>query len=105
MEQSKNSRPITPVSPNSTELKALTPNHFLLDEHSVSFPSLTFVESFYHRKRCMRSQAYANVPECAGSECRLFQSVQAVGSGCSRVCRLFQGVQAVDAGCSRVCKQ
>ena len=40
VEQALNSRPITPVSTDSRELKALTPNHFLLGQHATSFPSL-----------------------------------------------------------------
>ena len=39
VEQSLNARPISPVGSDSTELEALTPNLFLLGEHSVSFPS------------------------------------------------------------------
>ena len=58
MKQSLNACPISPVGPDSTELEALTPNHFILVEHSVSFPSLTLDESFDHRKRYARAQAY-----------------------------------------------
>ena len=49
-----NARPLTPVSPDSTELKALTPNLFLLGEHFVSFLSLTLDDSY--RKRYVRAQ-------------------------------------------------
>ena len=59
MEHSLNARLITPVDPNSTELEVLTPNHFLLGEHSVNFP-LTLDESFDHRKRYVRAQAHVN---------------------------------------------
>ena len=48
-----------PVGPDTTELEALTPNHFILKEHSVSCPSLALDESFDHRKRYLRAQAYA----------------------------------------------
>ena len=41
VEQSINIRPIPPVDPDSTELEAVKPNHFLLGEHYVSFPLLT----------------------------------------------------------------
>ena len=60
VEQYLNARPITPVGHDSAELEALTSNHFLLVEHSVSFPSLTLDESSDHRKRYVRAQAYAN---------------------------------------------
>ena len=59
VEQSLNACPILPVGPNLTELEALTPNHFLLGEHSVSFPSQTLDVSFDHRTRYVRAQAYA----------------------------------------------
>ena len=45
------------------------------------------------------------VPECAGSGCRLFWSVQAVPEWADSGCRLFQSVQAVGAGSSRVCRK
>ena len=56
LEQSLNNA----VGPDSSELEALAPNLFLLDENSFSFPSLTLNENFDHRKRYMRAQAYAN---------------------------------------------
>ena len=55
-----NSRPITPVTTDSRELEALTPNHFLLGQHATSFPSLLPGEHFDHKKRYVRAQSYAN---------------------------------------------
>ena len=56
VEQALNSRPITPVSTDSRELEALTPNHFLLGQHATSFPSLLSGEHFDHKKgTCERS--------------------------------------------------
>ena len=60
VEQASNSRPITPVSTDSRELEALTPNHFLLGQNSTSFPSLLPWEHFDHKKRYVRAQSYAN---------------------------------------------
>ena len=37
VEQALNSRPITPVSTDSRELEALTPNHFLPGQHAKAF--------------------------------------------------------------------
>ena len=51
VEQALNSRPITPISTDSRELKALTPKHFLLGQHATSFPSLLPGEHFDHKKR------------------------------------------------------
>ena len=55
-----NSRPITPVSIDSRELEALTPNHLLLGQHATKFPSLLPGELFDHKKRYVRAQSYAN---------------------------------------------
>ena len=60
VEQALNSRPITSVSTDSRELEALTPNHFLLGQHTTSFPSLLPGEHFDHKKRYVRAQSYAN---------------------------------------------
>ena len=60
VEQALNSRPITPVSTDSRELEALTPNHFLLGQNATSFPSLLPGEHFDHKKRYVRAQSYAN---------------------------------------------
>ena len=51
VEQALNSRPITPVSTDSRELEALTPNHFLLGQHASSFPSLLLWDHFDHKKK------------------------------------------------------
>ena len=59
VEQVLNSRLITPVSTDSRELEALTPNHFLLGQHAISFPSLLPGELFYHMKKYVRAQSYA----------------------------------------------
>ena len=56
VEQALNSRPITPVSTDSRELEALTPNHFLLGQCATKFPSLLPGENFDHKKgTCERS--------------------------------------------------
>ena len=60
VEQSLNARPITPVSADPNELDALTPNHFLLGRSTCNLPSLATDNDFDHRKRYIRSQAYAN---------------------------------------------
>ena len=60
VEQALNSRPITPVSTDSSELEALTPNHFLLGQHATSFPSLLPGEHFDHKKMNVRAQSFAN---------------------------------------------
>ena len=60
VEQALNSRPITPVSSDSCELEASTPNHFLFGQHATSFPSLLLGELFDQKKRYVRAQSYAN---------------------------------------------
>ena len=40
VEVSLNARLLTPVSDDPDSLEALTPNHFLLGQHSLAFPSL-----------------------------------------------------------------
>ena len=59
VEQALNSRLITPVSTDSRELEALTPNHFLLGQLDTSFPSLLPMEHFDHKKRYVRVLSYA----------------------------------------------
>ena len=59
VEQALNSRSITPVSTDSRELDALTPNHFLLGQHATSFPSLLPGDYFDHKKRIVQAQLYA----------------------------------------------
>ena len=60
VEQALISRPIFPVSNDSRELEALTPNQFLLGQHATSFPSVLPGEQFDHKKRYVRAQSYAN---------------------------------------------
>ena len=60
VESSLNSRPLTPVSDDPDSLEALTPNHFLLGQHSLTFPSLRSSENYSHSKRYARAQSYAN---------------------------------------------
>ena len=59
VEQCLNARPITPVSPEATDLDALTSNHFLLGTASSTLPS-HFRPEIDHRKRYVRAQAYSD---------------------------------------------
>ena len=60
VEGSLNARPLTPVSDDPDSLEDLTPNHFLLGQHSLKFPSLRSSENYSHSKRYARAQSYAN---------------------------------------------
>ena len=60
VEQSLNARPLTAVGSDPNEVEALTPNHFLIGQRSVSFPSIATDENFDHGKRYLRAQGYAN---------------------------------------------
>ena len=60
VEPAFNSRPLTPVSADPSDLGALTPNHFLLGNQACSLPSIIGVDEFDHRKRYARAQSYAN---------------------------------------------
>ena len=60
VEGSLNARPLTPVSDDLDSLAALTPNYFLLGQHSITFPSLWSSENYSHSKRYARVQSYAN---------------------------------------------
>ena len=60
IEHALNSRPLTPVSTDPSDLGALTPNHFLLGNQAHSLPSIIGVDEFDHRKRYARAQSYAN---------------------------------------------
>ena len=51
--------PITPISPEATDVDALTPNHFLLGTASSTLPSHFRIE-IDHRKRYVRAQAYSD---------------------------------------------
>ena len=59
VEQCLNARPITPVSPEATDIDALTPNHFLLGTATSTLPS-HFRPEIDHRKRYVRAQAYSD---------------------------------------------
>ena len=61
MENALNSLLLTPVSVDPCNLNALTPNNFLLGEHSTGIPSVAGNNEFNHRKRYARAQSYANV--------------------------------------------
>ena len=60
VEGSLNARPLTSVSDDPDSLEALTPNHFFLGQHSLTFPSLRSSENYSHSKRYARAQSYAN---------------------------------------------
>ena len=60
VEHALNSRPLTPMSTDPSDLGALTPNHFLLGNQARSLPSIIGVDGFDHRKRYARAQSYAN---------------------------------------------
>ena len=55
-----NSRPITPVSADPSDLGALSPNHFLLGNQARSLPSIIGVDEIDHHKRYARAQSHAN---------------------------------------------
>ena len=55
MEQCLSARPITPVSPGTTLLDALTPSHILLGTLSSILPS-DFRHEIEHRKQNVRAQ-------------------------------------------------
>ena len=57
VEGSLNARQLTPVSDDPDSLEALTPNHFLLGQHSLTFPSLWSSENYSHSKRYARAQS------------------------------------------------
>ena len=60
VEYALNSRPLMSVSADSSDLGAITPNHFLLGNQATGNPSIVGVEEFDHRKRYARAQSYAN---------------------------------------------
>ena len=60
VEHALNARPLTPVSADPSDLGAITPNHFLLDNQATGIPSIVGVDEFDHRKRYVRAQSYAN---------------------------------------------
>ena len=60
VEHALNSRPLTPVSADPSNLGALTPNHFLHGNQARGLPSIIGIDEFDHRKRYARAQSYAN---------------------------------------------
>ena len=60
VEHALNSRPLTPVSADPSDLGAITLNHFLLGNQATGIPSIVGVDEFDHRKRYARAQSYAN---------------------------------------------
>ena len=60
VENDLNSRLLTPVSADSCNLNAVTPNNFILGEFSTGIPSLFGKNELNHRKRYARAQLYAN---------------------------------------------
>ena len=61
VEHAHNSRPLTPVSADPSDLGAITPNHFQLGDQATAIPSIVAVDEFDHRKRYARAQSYANI--------------------------------------------
>ena len=61
VEVSLNARPLTSVSDDPDSLEALTPNHFFLGQHSLTFPSLRSSENYSHSKRYAGAHLYANI--------------------------------------------
>ena len=60
VEYALNSRPLTPVSADPSDLGAIKPNHFLLGDQATRIPSIVGVDEFDHRKRYARAQSCAN---------------------------------------------
>ena len=60
VEYALNSRPVTPVSADPSDLGAKTPNHFLLGNQATGIPTSVGVDEFDHLKRYARAQSYAN---------------------------------------------
>ena len=61
VEHAVNSRPLTPVSANPSDIGTTTLNHFLLGNQATGIPSIVFgVDDFDHRKPYARAQSYAN---------------------------------------------
>ena len=59
VEQSPNARPLVSARPDTTDLDARTPNHFLLGIADSVLPSHQRAEAD-HRKRYVRAQAYSD---------------------------------------------
>ena len=60
VEHALNSRPLTPVSADPSDLGALTPINFLFGNQARSLPTIIGVDEFDHRKCYARAQSYAN---------------------------------------------
>ena len=60
LEHALSARPLTPVSADSSDLGASTPNHLLLGNQATGTPFIVGVDEFNHRKRYARAQSCAN---------------------------------------------
>ena len=60
VEHALNSRPLTLLSANQSDLGAMKTIHFLLGNQATAIPSIVVVDEFDHRKRYARAQSYAN---------------------------------------------
>ena len=60
VEHALNARLLTPVSADSSDLGAITPNHFVLGNQATRIRSIVGVDEFDYRKRHARAQSYAN---------------------------------------------
>ena len=61
VEQALNSRPLTPVGADPSNLKAITRCHYILVEYSTCMPSNVDNKDFDHRKSYARAQSYVEV--------------------------------------------
>ena len=62
VEQTLNARPLTQVSSDTTDLEAITPNHFLLGNKNLCLPYLSGAEQFVDNRKLFRqTQAYADL--------------------------------------------
>ena len=60
VEHALNSRSLTPLSAEPSNLGAITPKDFLIGNQATRIPSIAGVDEFDHRKRYARGQSYAN---------------------------------------------
>ena len=62
VEQTLNARPLTAVSDDPEDFRALTPNHFLLGRENASAPFMPSIERYHKlRKSLKTAQAYADM--------------------------------------------
>ena len=62
VEQTLNARPLTTVTDDPEDLRALTPNHFLLGQENASAPFMPSNERYHDlRKSFKTAQAYADM--------------------------------------------